>query len=73
MCTTQMSICYFKPDVGTYYVIYLKWDGSVFVAAGLMKISRNLILMRFEHAIIEHDKNLQNEHPNWDILPTPRR
>jgi len=59
--------------VGTYYVICLKWDGSVFVAAGLMKISRNLILMRFEHAIIEHDKNLRNEHPNWDILPTPRR
>lgn len=25
--------------------------------------------MRFEHAIIEHYKNSQNEHPNWDILP----
>lgn len=36
----------------------------MFVAAGLMKILRNLILMRFEHAMIEHDKNLQNEHPN---------
>lgn len=26
--------------------------------------------MRFKHAIIGYDKNLQNEHPNWDILPT---
>lgn len=45
----------------------------MFIAVGLMKISRNLILMRFEHAIIGHDKNLQNEHPNWDILPTSQR
>lgn len=43
-------------------------------AAGLMKISRSLILMRFEHAIIGHDKNLQNEHPNYlDMLPTPQK
>lgn len=26
--------------------------------------------MCFKHAIIGYDKNLQNEHPNWDILPT---